>query len=109
MSEENEEQEPIDNEEEDEGEFSDTFLSAEEADGEISLILIPKLDYDLDEALRSCIKILKRCPTTEIALSVLHELCEQVRIITTIENEVEDIQFKAENLEAMMKQIKKQQ
>jgi hypothetical protein len=90
-----------DSNEDDDGEFSDTFLS-EESDDEINVIVLKKLDYDKEEFLRGYLKLLKRSNTTDEALDVLYELSEQIRLITMIEIETVDLQNKAEQLESLM-------
>lgn len=95
-----------DSEFDDEGEFGDSFLSSEESDDEITMIMIPKLDFNLDLMLKGYLKNLKSCQTTEKAMEILYDLYSQIQIITTVENGIEELQFKAENFESLMKTIK---
>jgi hypothetical protein len=87
-----------------EGEFGDRFLSEEYADDRINIVQLPVFDYDMKEILTRYLKTLKKCKSTEEAMFVLQELYEQIRILTIIEVECENLQNQAHDLEMLMEQ-----
>lgn len=90
----------------DESEFGDTFLSQEEADGDITMIMLPKFDYDVGEFVQKYLKSLKKCKTNEEATELMFEFWTQSRLLTIIEIEQDYIQDRACNLESLISQIK---
>lgn len=99
------ESEPHENEEEDEGEFGDTFLSEDQANDDVNVLVIPKLNFDLDHSIETTIKILKKCKTNDEAYNVLVSLCEQISLVTVIQNSYEEIQEKVSALEELIGRI----
>ena len=91
--------------EDDDSEFGDTFLYDEVTDDDINMVMIPKLDYDIDEVLMGYVKSLKRCKTTEEAMEVLYDLYGQIRLITIVESEQAELQNRAQMLEMMMEYV----
>jgi hypothetical protein len=90
----------------DDSEFGDTFLSDEETDGDINVLIIPKLNYNLGDMIQSYLKVLKTCKKNDDAVEVLGSLCEQISLITIIENSYTDIQVRVLEMKELMEQVK---
>lgn len=90
------------NEFEDE-EFGDVYLIDEPED--IDLIMIPKLEVDVDSLIEQYAKYLRKCKTMKEAKEVLFNLYTYAHTISYIQNEIADIQIKAKSLEMLKKEL----
>lgn len=106
MSKENYDEDFYDEEDyESEAEFGDSFLS-DENDEYVNMIMIPRIDLDVDDMVDNYVQMLRRCKTNDDAKSLLYEFYAQVSTLTIIQTEQEYIQERVTNLEMLMEQIK---
>lgn len=89
----------------DEAEFGDTFLS-DENDEYVNMIMIPRIDLDVDDMVDKYVQMLRRCKTNDEARSLLYEFYTQASTLTIIHTEQEYIQERVANLEMLMEEIK---
>lgn len=84
-------------------EFGDVYLIDEPED--IDLIMIPKLEINVDNVIEQYAKQLRKCKTLKEAKEVLFDLYTYASTISYIENEIADIQIKAKNLEVLKQHL----
>ena len=84
-------------------EFGDVYLIDEPED--IDLIMIPKLEINVDNVIEQYAKQLRKCKTLKEAKEVLFDLYTYASTISYIKNEIADIQIKAKNLEVLKQHL----
>lgn len=80
-------------------EFGDVYLVEEPED--VDLLLLPKLNVDIDKILTGYAKQLRKCKTIGEAKEILHELYAYAQLISMIQMEITDIQSKVKSLEIL--------
>jgi len=83
------------------------FLIEDEQD-DLTLILMPKLEYDLEKDLDEYYKMLKRCKTKDEIKEVLRHFYSKIYNIAILQNEIDYLQARAKDLELSIKIMKGQ-
>lgn len=103
-----------------EGEYWDSSSEFEDEDGEIlgeyliedpgdlTLIMFPKLEFDLEAELEKYYKILKKCRNKEQIINVLREFYTVISGVTILQNDIQYLQDKAKELEFNIKMLQQQ-
>lgn len=78
-------------------ELPGTFLINEPDD--ITLIMMPKLDFNLDKTLEEYYEYIKKCKNKNEVIGVLKDFYEYISTVVTLINDIQHLQDRAKELE----------
>lgn len=86
-----------DSEFEDDDEIFGEFLIEEPDD--ITLIMLPRLDFDLEKTLEEYYRVIKKCRNKEQLMNALRHFYAYISGVTSIMNDIQYLQDRAKELE----------
>lgn len=85
----------------DEDEVLGEYLLDEPDD--LTLVMLPKLEFNLDDTIESFYKVLKRCKNKTELKSVLYQFYAYISGVVSLQNDIDALQNKAKEIEFNIK------
>jgi predicted phage-related endonuclease len=75
---------------------------------DLTMIMMPKLDFDSEEIIEEYAKTIKRCKNIEQLKSVLYKFYTHISSIVSLQNDIQYLQDRAKELEFNIKMFQQE-